>query len=67
MDQIFKTAKEICPPQYEAGKIVSDGKSFLKMACMDGYIHLLDVQLAGRKRMLIKDFLNGYHVITHSY
>ena len=67
--KVFKTAKEIAPPpdtlgtgQYEAGKVVSDGKSFLKITCSDGYIHLLDVQLAGRKRMLIRDFLNGYNV-----
>ena len=67
--KVFKTAKEITRPpdtlgtgQYEAGKVVSDGKSFLKITCSDGYIHLLDVQLAGRKRMLIRDFLNGYNV-----
>jgi methionyl-tRNA formyltransferase len=63
--KIFKTAKEITPPQYEVGKIVSDGKSFLKVACTDGYIHLLDVQMAARKRMLIRDFLNGYHIAAN--
>ena len=62
--KIFRTAKENAPPQYEAGKIVSDSKSFLKIACSDGYIHLLDIQLEGRKRMLIRDFLNGYSVNT---
>lgn len=60
--KVFKTSKEIVPPQYEAGKILSDGKNYMKIACSDGYIHLLDLQLAGRKRMNIKDFLNGYAV-----
>lgn len=63
--KVFKTSKEIVPPQYpehSEGKILSDGKNYMKIACSDGYIHLLDLQLAGRKRMNIKDFLNGYAV-----
>jgi methionyl-tRNA formyltransferase len=60
--KVFKTKKEITPPQYEIGQFVSDGKSFLKIACADGYIHLLDIQLAARKRMLIRDFLNGHAI-----
>lgn len=60
--KVFRTSKEIIPPQYEAGKWLSDGKSYLKIACSDGFVHLLDIQLEGRKRMLIRDFLNGYQI-----
>ena len=60
--KVFRTSKEMTPPQYETGKLVSDGKSYLKIACSDGFVHLLDIQLEGRKRMLIRDFLNGYNV-----
>lgn len=63
--KVFKTSKEITPPQYEAGKMVSDGKTFLKIACADGYIHLLDIQLAARKRMLVRDFLNGHAIAAN--
>lgn len=63
--KVFRTSKEIIPPQYEAGKLFSDGKSYLKIACSDGFVHLLDIQLEGRKRMLIRDFLNGYQLVTH--
>jgi methionyl-tRNA formyltransferase len=61
--KIFSCKKEICqhtntPP----GKVVSDGKTFFKIACVNGYIHLLDIQLAGKKRMAIADFLRGYQV-----
>lgn len=63
--KIFRTSKEICPPNTEGGKMVTDSKSYLKIACSDGFIHLLDIQLEGRKRMLIRDFLNGYQLITH--
>jgi len=47
---------------YPHGKIASDGKTFLKFACADGYIHILDLQLEGKKRMLTEDFLRGYHI-----
>ncbi len=63
--KIFRTSKEITPPQYEAGKLLSDGKSYMKIACSDGFVHLLDIQLEGRKRLLIRDFLNGYQLVTH--
>jgi methionyl-tRNA formyltransferase len=34
----------------------------LPVAASDGYVILKDVQLAGKKRMLIPDFLRGYHL-----
>ncbi|MBL7815873.1 MAG: methionyl-tRNA formyltransferase [Saprospiraceae bacterium] len=66
--KIFRTTKEVFDtPQYsehEVGKILSDGKTYLKVVCSDGFIHLLDVQLEGRKRMLVRDFLNGYQYVS---
>ena len=66
--KIFKTEKEILekntPPQYPHGKWLTDHKNYLKRATKDGFVHLLDVQLEGRKRMSIKDFLNGYKLNT---
>ena len=42
------------------GTILSDCKSHLHVACRNGYISLLEVQAAGKKRMPIKDFLLGF-------
>lgn len=42
------------------GAYVTDGKTFLKYRCSNGYIHLLEIQLEGKKKMLIEDFLRGY-------
>lgn len=39
---------------------VSDGKNYLKFRCNNGFIYATDVQLEGKKRMLIGDFLRGY-------
>ncbi len=58
--KVFKTEKELKSLEHIAGELISDNKNYLKVATKDGYIHLLDVQLEGKKRMYIKDFLNGY-------
>lgn len=58
--KIFKSEKESAIPSSKPGRWESDGKSYLKFAAKDGYIHLKDVQLEGKKRMLIEDFLRGY-------
>lgn len=42
------------------GEHITDGKTFLKFTCSDGYVHLLEIQLEGKKKMLIEDFLRGY-------
>lgn len=47
-------ARELTP-----GTIVTDGKKTLKVACRDGFVHLENLQLAGRKRMDQVSFLNG--------
>ena len=47
-------------PKMEIGSIVSDQKTFLKVVTEDGFLVLTDVQLHGRKRLSIRDFLNGY-------
>ncbi len=41
------------------GTIQSDGKEYLKVACQDGWIELLELQLAGKRRMKSKELLLG--------
>ncbi len=42
------------------GSFVTDGKTYARFACIDGYIQLNDIQWEGKKRMPIADFLRGY-------
>ena len=58
--KIFRGEKELSLPTSKPGRWESDGKTYLKFAAKDGYILLKDVQLEGKKRMLIEDFLRGY-------
>lgn len=43
------------------GTIVSDGRTYLGIAATDGIVNLTEVQLAGKKRMGVEDFLRGFH------
>ena len=58
--KIFRSEKQLSLPTSKTGRWESDGKTYLKFAAKDGYILLKDVQLEGKKRMLIEDFLRGY-------
>lgn len=58
--KVFRAKKEITTPQVNPGLFDTDGKTFLRYACADGYIHLLELQLEGKKKMKIEDFLRGY-------
>lgn len=60
--KIYKSTKEKTSPSHAAGEFVTDGKTFLKFAATDGYIHVTDVQLEGKKRIGIKDFLRGFRL-----
>jgi len=58
--KIFKSEKELAIPTSKPGRWESNGKTYLKFAAKDGYIHVKDVQLEGKKRMTVEDFLRGY-------
>ena len=57
--KIYEVSKELCTPSHPAGTLVCDGKKILKVAVQDGYIHLDQVQLAGKKRMPAADLMRG--------
>jgi methionyl-tRNA formyltransferase len=57
--KIYQATKETIAPQHTPGQYDTDNKTYLKFACNNGYIHLTDVQLEGKKRMGIEEFLRG--------
>jgi methionyl-tRNA formyltransferase len=60
--KIFKTRKESSKPIEEPGSVSTNGKDYLKFACADGYIYILELQLEGKKKMYVDDFLRGYRI-----
>jgi methionyl-tRNA formyltransferase len=45
----------------QPGNFETDKATFLRFACSDGYINILELQLEGKKKMQVADFLRGYH------
>ncbi len=58
--KIFAAEKIHLQPTIEAGNFETDHKTFLQFACADGFLLLKEIQLEGKKKMLIADFLRGY-------
>jgi methionyl-tRNA formyltransferase len=58
--KIFRAEKEWIIPDSKQGRFETDRKTYLKFACNDGYIHVKDLQMEGKKRMLVEEFLRGY-------
>ncbi|MNE25664.1 Methionyl-tRNA formyltransferase [compost metagenome] len=60
--KLFTIEKEIVQHNEMPGKVLSDGKKFLKFTTQDGYINVLELQLQGKKRMKVDEFLRGYRL-----
>ncbi len=61
--KIYRSEKEYfsgLPDEADPGSYETDGKTFLKFACKNGYILVMDLQLEGKKRMSAEEFLRGY-------
>ena len=58
--KLYSTLVEEEKPNEIPGSFLTDGKTFAKIACKNGYLLLNDIQWEGKKRMPIADFLRGY-------
>lgn len=59
--KIFKTEKCVVEHSEPVGTIESTGEGMLSVALPNGYLHILELQVAGKKRMPVADFLRGFH------
>jgi methionyl-tRNA formyltransferase len=58
--KIYRSEKEMKLPTQKGGSFETDNRSYLKFATQDGYLVVKELQLEGKKRMLVEDFLRGY-------
>ena len=63
--KIYKTEIILANHNLSVGSILSDGKSYMDVAVKGGFIRILELQAAGKKRMAVKDFLNGIILPEH--
>lgn len=58
--KIFETEKIFTQHGLQVGTIDTDRKTYFRIAVEDGFVNLLSIQIAGKKRMTTSDFLRGY-------
>ncbi|MBS1765137.1 MAG: methionyl-tRNA formyltransferase [Bacteroidetes bacterium] len=58
--KIFNALKTDSMSDANAGSIETDGKTFLRISGNDGWLELTDVQLEGKRRMNVREFLRGF-------
>jgi methionyl-tRNA formyltransferase len=58
--KIYRSEKESKQSTISPGEFQTDGKTFLQFACSDGFIVVKELQLEGKKKMNVQDFLRGY-------
>ncbi len=65
--KIFETEKVFTPHSLKPGTVVTDKKTYFHIASTDGFLRVLSLQLAGKKRMDVADFLRGYRHVEDSF
>lgn len=59
--KLFDVTRDHTAHTLPVGRIVSDGKTYLKVAVPDGFVRIESLQPAGKKRMSAADWLRGRH------
>ena len=60
--KIYKAEKEISTHALAVGAVICDNKTSLKVACSNGFVSIKELQMAGKKRMLVDEFLRGFKI-----
>jgi methionyl-tRNA formyltransferase len=58
--KIIRSEKINVSPEVPAGEYITDSKTFLKFACTKGYIAVKELQMEGKKKMAVEEFLKGF-------
>lgn len=60
--KLFESQPESIKHNMNPGEIITDTKHFLKIACKDGFINIVSLQIEGKKRMNSVEFLRGFKI-----
>jgi methionyl-tRNA formyltransferase len=63
--KIFEGQPEFEKHSLIPGQILSDGKHFIRVACKDGFISIVSLQLEGKKSMNTVEFLRGFKIADY--
>jgi len=65
--KIFTATHESATHHLSNGQIKTDNKTYLKIACTGGFIDIKEWQMAGKKKLLISEFLKGFSFDEKSF
>lgn len=65
--KIFASRFEEGKHNLKNGSISTDKRSWFKIACSNGYINVTELQMAGKKRLPVSEFLKGFSFVEGSY
>ncbi len=60
--KILKSEIELFKHDLKIGQILSDNKTYLKFVAKNGFIKVLELQLEGKRKVSIQEFLRGYKI-----
>jgi methionyl-tRNA formyltransferase len=60
--KIYRAKLAGTSPDLKPGALHTDGKKYLSIGCQDGNIEVIELQMPGKKRMNIVQFLNGFNI-----
>lgn len=58
--KVFKSKQEEGITDSAIGSITTDSKNYIKIATKKGYVYINELQVAGKKRMPVNEFLRGF-------
>jgi methionyl-tRNA formyltransferase len=64
--KIFESRTEQDGSLHEPGEIISDGRHYLKIACKNGLLNIVSLQIEGKKRMSTVEFLRGFKISEYT-
>jgi methionyl-tRNA formyltransferase len=60
--KIYESQPEAVKHLLLPGQVVSDGKTFVKVACAGGFIRILALQIEGKNKLGTEEFLRGFRI-----
>ena len=62
--KLFSATFEAASHGLPCGTVESDGRTFIRVACADGWIVVGELQIAGKKRLPVRDLLLGWRDVS---
>jgi methionyl-tRNA formyltransferase len=64
--KIFESEAEKSGHKFKPGFIICDGKHYLRIACNNGFINVVNLQVEGKCRMNTVEFLRGFNLSDYT-